>query len=88
MTDEASAKKLLSLHVDRLVALPDVVGAGVITPEDSPGTFAIALYVDAPQAPVGADQPPPALPDQVSAVVDGETIKAAVQIIHVGQITF
>lgn len=83
MPTEAQARRLLPLVSDRLTALPNVVGVGVV----GDGTGAVVAVYVAAKLPRSALKPEEVIPAEVSGVVDGETLRAPTRVVAVGAIS-
>jgi hypothetical protein len=83
---EEDIQEVLDKHQDELTSLPNVVGVGVVSPEnDDPSHAAIAVYVSR-KVPKEALSASSIVPSKLTATIHGVSVEVPTRVIEVGDI--
>jgi hypothetical protein len=81
-------KRIVDEYADQLASLPNVVGIGITSADDTDpsGEPAVAVYVRR-KLPETQLEPAEIVPKKIEATVDGEHVEVPTRVIEVGEIT-
>jgi len=81
LVSESEMRKILTLHQVRLLAIPHVVGVGIVNLADPKAGLAIAVYVD-------AERTDTVIPERVSAMLNGKQVSVPTAVRVTGSLAF